>query len=72
MTFKKRGRTLPTLTTRSRQGVHDENLEVTRDGTFRFEGAGSYRDQRDHVARYSVDLQVGERHAWQRAPMLRL
>ena len=40
------------------QGVHDEKFEVTSDGIFRFQGSGSYRDQRDHVGRYSVDLQV--------------
>ena len=40
------------------QGVHDERFEITSEGVFRFEGTGSYRDQRDHVGRYSVDLKV--------------
>ena len=38
--------------------MHDEKFEVTSEGVFRFSGAGSYRDQRDHVRRYTVDLQV--------------
>jgi len=41
-----------------RQGVRDEAFEVTSDGRFRFEGSGSYRDRRDRLDRYAVDLQV--------------
>jgi hypothetical protein len=40
------------------QGVRDEKFEVTSDGRFRFEGSGSYRDRREQVDRYAVDLQV--------------
>jgi hypothetical protein len=40
------------------QGVHDETFHMTSEGVFHFEGTGSYRDQRDTVARYAVDLKV--------------
>jgi hypothetical protein len=38
--------------------VRDEKFEITNEGVFRFEGTGSYRDQRDIIGRYTVDLQV--------------
>lgn len=53
------------------QGVRDEKFEVTSDGRFRFEGSGSYRDRRDQIDRYAVDLQVPPHRCFPLAARLR-
>lgn len=40
------------------QGVRDEVFAIHNNGSFRFEGMGSYRDRRDTVGRYYLELEL--------------